>query len=954
MQFLNGAPHIVAAIAVAAALAMASPGYPAQQIPPRGPVLAKPAISIEPTTSPPVVDGSLDDACWDVAVTVRPFTLTYSARFAPYRAEALLTYDESHFYAGIRCFDPDPAVCLELPWPPAQDPWSAELLIDAGGDQSFYKTAVTSDGQVVTTQPLADAKAFRMPVNAALKRHEGRWEAEFGVPFAAVDLPTPYPTGTWRINLGWRRPNKLHYSAWAVTYAWFYEPQHFGEVRFGGPDALLAEIIQVTDVGIGENLLPVRISNRSEAEVACDVLLTLEDDRARHVLYHESVTVPAETVTESTVRYTLLDGLRGIATLEVFAANEARPRFRQSLPVELPANRRASREIERLHALARETLWPPQYWQQVEMLGIETSVLRLVLWDQEISPDSWRGFSAQVVKTLATARKMVWWADHMDELHNLPFTVGSCHSLMKLLRDEAYTDPPSKTVCFSAARGEYESVQLFVIPLGRILENLTVDVSPLEGPRGHAIPTDAIEVRWNDFVETRPPRYPIDYTGWTADPLLPINAVERTVPAQALYQPIWLTVHVPRDIPAGMYTGTAHVRADKCPSWPVRLRLRVYDFDLPVRPALRTAFWLNEDHIKQWYGWEEIPQDIRRNHMAFLLEHRLNPATPEGPVGSEEDIEFQLNRGLNMVMLGRAERWPLREKDADQITRLYDFFKKRGLLDLAYIYALDEPSPSAYPQVRDTLKQVAGRFPGVRRVCTAFPPAKLLEGSVDTWVVGPNLFNYGPVAERQAAGNELWLYLSASVKRPYVNLYIDYTALENRLITWYCWKYGATGLLYWGINEWASNNRPWSPSPDVNKEIEAGRRWPDVPWNTWTYLDVNGEAQLIYPGRNGEFWSSVRMEILRDAIEDYDYLALLAAARKRLASSNVPRAKALIAHADELLTIGPPLASDLSEATKDPHLLLQRRNAIAEHLEQMLHALNVPEPPRPKKQPTLN
>jgi len=316
-----------------------------------------------------------------------------------------------------------------------------------------------------------------------------------------------------------------------------------------------------------------------------------------------------------------------------------------------------------------------------------------------------------------------------------------------------------------------------------------------------------------------------------------------------------------------------------------------------------------------------------------------------GPVGDEEDVAWQLQHGLNCVMLGVADVWPVPPKMDAQIQRWYDFFKAHGLLHMTYIYAQDEPSPQDYPKVRHTMERVAERWPGARRMCTAFPPVPLLEGAVDTWVVGPNLFDYDAVAARVQAGDELWLYLSASVRRPYAaQLYLDYTALEHRLIGWYCWKYGATGFLYWGINEWESNRVPWSGRSEIDDAIRAGKRWPEVPWNSWTYLDCNGEAQYIYPGRNGEFWSSVRFEILRDSFEDYDYLALLREASKELAAARIPHTEALLRQAERLLILSPPLLSDLTCATNEPNMLLQRREAIAECLEEMEHVLAIKAP----------
>jgi len=197
------------------------------------------------------------------------------------------------------------------------------------------------------------------------------------------------------------------------------------------------------------------------------------------------------------------------------------------------------------------------------------------------------------------------------------------------------------------------------------------------------------------------------------------------------------------------------------------------------------------------------------------------------------------------------------------------------------------------------------------------------------------------VAERVALGDELWFYLSASVRRPYtMQLYLDYAAMEHRLIGWHCWKYNATGFLYWGINEWHSNNQPWSGRPEIDDAIRAGKRWPEVPWNTWTYLNCNGDAQYIYPGPDGEFWSSVRMEILRDSFEDYDYLILLREARNRLAAANIPDTQVHLSDVDALLTIDPTLISDLTVATENPTVLLHRRNAVAEMLERVNETLD--------------
>jgi hypothetical protein len=63
------------------------------------------------------VDGVLDESAWENALVLE---LDYEVQpgeniTPPVRTEVLLTYDESHLYAGFRCYDPDPsAICANL------------------------------------------------------------------------------------------------------------------------------------------------------------------------------------------------------------------------------------------------------------------------------------------------------------------------------------------------------------------------------------------------------------------------------------------------------------------------------------------------------------------------------------------------------------------------------------------------------------------------------------------------------------------------------------------------------------------------------------------------------------------------------------------------------------------------------------------------------------------------
>jgi len=70
------------------------------------------------------------------------------------------------------------------------------------------------------------------------------------------------------------------------------------------------------------------------------------------------------------------------------------------------------------------------------------------------------------------------------------------------------------------------------------------------------------------------------------------------------------------------------------------------------------------------------------------------------------------------------------------------------------------------------------------------------------------------------------------------------------------YKYGITGFLYYETCLWASNTHVKPrfhfeiphEDPKVLAALAEGRRWPDIPWNTHTFYQCNGDGQIIYHG----------------------------------------------------------------------------------------------------------
>ncbi|MBI5090816.1 MAG: DUF4091 domain-containing protein [Candidatus Hydrogenedentes bacterium] len=109
-----------------------------------------------------------------------------------------------------------------------------------------------------------------------------------------------------------------------------------------------------------------------------------------------------------------------------------------------------------------------------------------------------------------------------------------------------------------------------------------------------------------------------------------------------------------------------------------------------------------------------------------------------------------------------------------------------------------------------------------------------------------------PATQIQAP--ELWLSLNST---DFPSLSLDAASAEFRLVPWVCWQRGFAGLTGSQFNRWP---RTWAQT-FKNSAVE------------WKHAD-SGSGVLMYPGLHGPF-PSIRLEVLRDGMEDYEYLCAL-------------------------------------------------------------------------------
>jgi hypothetical protein len=228
--------------------------------------------------------------------------------------------------------------------------------------------------------------------------------------------------------------------------------------------------------------------------------------------------------------------------------------------------------------------------------------------------------------------------------------------------------------------------------------------------------------------------------------------------------------------------------------------------------------------------------------------------------------------GFPVNLLGRDPSGKDRERNVKYLQAMFAYLKTNHWEKFAYIYVLDEPNDAAaYEQVRQRGGLIHEAQPGLKVLCTEQPTPEnpawgTLVGSVDIWVPLWTLFEEKAAAERLAASEELWSYTAlcqGSKGRDTPYWQIDFPLLDYRIPAWMNWRHGVTGLLYWTTVYWPKVGDVWT--------------------NPATYGDdsnrFNGEGSLFYPGVDAGFAgpvASMRLKQIREGLEDYEYLKLLA------------------------------------------------------------------------------
>jgi hypothetical protein len=239
------------------------------------------------------------------------------------------------------------------------------------------------------------------------------------------------------------------------------------------------------------------------------------------------------------------------------------------------------------------------------------------------------------------------------------------------------------------------------------------------------------------------------------------------------------------------------------------------------------------------------------------------------PIASRKGYDGRIEARVWRVVDGKVRTVLLEAADpaaragyAAFLTALRDHLKERGWLDRFRIHVCDEPHGAQlepYSVIAGYVREFAPEF-RIMEALDVKDDFAFFEKNCDVWVPQLGRFNESlpRMMERLERGEEVWIYTCLFPNGSYPNRFVDYHLVKTRVLQWINFKWGFPGYLHWGFNHWRG---------DPFKDLEP-------PHGGSTFLPP-GDAWIVYPG-DRVVLDSMRHETMRDAVEDYELLALLA------------------------------------------------------------------------------
>ncbi len=525
--------------------------------------------------------------------------------------------------------------------------------------------------------------------------------------------------------------------------------------------------------------------------------------------------------------------------------------------------------------------------------------------------------------------------------HNSDIKIWSEPSIFKIFPEDNPEPAPQKdnSLQMHLARKERESIQIAIRNTGNKICTVQTILSEIKNREtGITIPKDVFSTYEVKFHHVSIPSYFEGPTGYWPDMLIPTSTIR--IPPNST-SAFWLTLYAPETLPPGDYTGIFELQSDCFDPVEVEINIHVFSFSLPSSPTLKTDFGFSWDNALKsaqiLSGEKPNASAVASDYLRNAIEHRITlRELTQLPMPKSSNYKEELHNILPKIQrlvkegINTFSVPPQLINQPEQLKILYDFLKTNDLLKLSFVPLWEFPKEEDIEKLTNIVNQWKSIAPDLPLMITTRGLNPILPENVDIWCIHSPVFdtpNNKYILEKIQAGQKIWWCVNHAPPRPYANFFLDFAGIEHRIFFWQTWILGIKGVHYWCIN--------------YSREKDPQKCPLDV-------IPTNGDGFLVYPDKDGPI-NSIRWEIIRDGIEDYDYLNIFSQLIKELRETgNNP---SLLQQAESVYNFQ-GFCPDLINFSRDPKPLLNKRIEIAKLIEKMLANRKSPsstKPPEPEK-----
>jgi len=430
------------------------------------------------------------------------------------------------------------------------------------------------------------------------------------------------------------------------------------------------------------------------------------------------------------------------------------------------------------------------------------------------------------------------------------------------------------------------------------------------------------------------------WTGWWPDPLLPDSSFQlkshRT-------QAIWITVHVPETAAAGRYTGSVQLLVGTQLLKQIPFTVQVWNFRIPKATSFSAIYDVR--YTSRWRQPSQTSEQFFRQMWLFMADRRVCPdrVQPE-PTFRYQDgqvvadftefdraAEYYFNE-LHLPHSYMPQRfycfgwghppkpifgeapyegtYPYQNADRSRLRPAYqriyqaclktfwNHIKERGWADRFVLYISDEPwyrLPEIRLQMKALCQMIHEVDSAIRVYSSTWQHYPDWDGALNVWGIGHDgRVPESTIAKLRSDGAAVWFTTDGQMC-----LDTPHCAVE-RLLPHYCFRFGVDAYEFWGVNWLTYDPFQFGWHAYIHQSGQPGEsHWVRYP---------NGDGYLIYPGASvGKAGpvSSIRLEQVREGVEDYEYLCLLRdrIAQARQAGRDIRAAEAVLQHAQTLVNM---------------------------------------------------